>query len=53
MLATSSPPLIEALYIVDLTNCEVFHMGFCINSTKSIGQTIPILHMKMRLTGTR
>lgn len=53
MLATSLPPLIKALYVVDLTNCEVFHMKFCINSTKSIGQTIYILHMKMKLTGTR
>lgn len=50
MLATILPPLIKAFYVIDLTNCKIFHVGFC---TKSVGQAIPSLHMQMRLTGTR
>lgn len=54
MLGTILPVLINiSIYVVGLTNCQVFHVGFCINNTKSVGQAISILHMKMKLTGTR
>lgn len=45
--------LINAFYVVEHTDCKVFHAGFCINNTRSIGQAIHIIHMKMKLTRTR
>ena len=52
-MATVFPPLINIYHVIDPTNGKVFLVGFCTKNTNSISQAISIVHMKIRLVGTR